>query len=79
MNMAADFSALKAKSGNNVSFGHPSNLGADAVHFLWRLRHNTVQTLKTFPAERKIFPAMRRREMLRQPFVSGAKFPANLA
>ena len=40
---------------------------------------NSLQALKTFPAQRKIFPAIRRREMLRQPFVSRAKYPANLA
>ena len=39
--MAADFSALGAKGGNNVAVGHAQNLGADPVHFLWQLRHNT--------------------------------------
>jgi hypothetical protein len=34
---------------------------------------------KTFPALRKKFPAIWRREMPRQPFVSGAKYPADLA
>ena len=42
VNVAADFSALKAKGGYNVSAGHAPNLGADPIHFLWQLRHNTV-------------------------------------
>jgi hypothetical protein len=41
MNLPGDFSALETKSGNNVSFGHPQNLGAASAHFLWHLRHNT--------------------------------------
>ena len=39
--MAADFSALDAKGGDNMLFGHAPNLGADPIHFLWQLRHNT--------------------------------------
>ena len=39
--MPADFSALEAKGGNDMAVGHPPNLGADPIHFLWQLRHNT--------------------------------------
>ena len=41
VNMAADFSAPEAKGGNDVAVGHAPNLGADQIHFLWQLRHNT--------------------------------------
>jgi hypothetical protein len=51
MNVAADFSALEAKGGNYVSIGHAPNLGADPIHFLWQLRHNTGK-LRTEPALR---------------------------
>jgi hypothetical protein len=44
VNMAADFSALEAKGGNYVSIGHAPNLGADPIHFLWQLRHNTAKS-----------------------------------
>ena len=40
VNMAADFSALETKGANNMSLGHPSNLGPGPAQFLWRLRHN---------------------------------------
>jgi hypothetical protein len=29
--------------GNYVAVGHAPNLGADPIHFLWQLRHNTAQ------------------------------------
>jgi hypothetical protein len=38
---AADFSTLEAKCGNYMAVGHAPNLGADPIHFLWQLRHNT--------------------------------------
>jgi hypothetical protein len=41
MNMAADFSSLETKSGNYMRFGHPRNLRARPIYFLWRLRHIT--------------------------------------
>jgi hypothetical protein len=41
VNVAADFSALEAKCGNHMAVGHAPNLGADPIHFLWQLRHNT--------------------------------------
>ena len=41
VNVAADFSSLEAKGGNDMGVGHAPNLGADPVHFLWQLRHNT--------------------------------------
>ena len=44
-NMAADFSALEAKGGNYVAVGHPQNLGAEPINFLWQLRHNTENSL----------------------------------
>ena len=44
--MAADFSALEAKGGNDVAIGHAPNLGADPIHFLWQLRHNTGNALR---------------------------------
>jgi hypothetical protein len=42
VNVAADFSALETKGGNYAGVGHATNLGADPIHFLWRLRHNTA-------------------------------------
>jgi hypothetical protein len=42
VNVAADFSALEAKGRNYVGIGHAPNLGADPIHFLWQLRHNTA-------------------------------------
>jgi hypothetical protein len=42
VNVAADFSALEAKGGNYMAVGHAPNLGADPIHFLWQLRHNTA-------------------------------------
>jgi hypothetical protein len=44
VNVAADFSALKAKSGNYMAIGHAPNLGADPIHFVWQMRHNTVHS-----------------------------------
>jgi hypothetical protein len=49
VNMAADFSALEAKGGDDMLFGHAPNLGADPIHFLWRLRHNTGNFVKIGP------------------------------
>jgi hypothetical protein len=46
VNVAADFSALEAKGGNDVAIGHAPNLGADPIHFLWQLRHNTGNALR---------------------------------
>ena len=43
--MAADFRAFEAKGGNYVPVGHAPNLGADPIHFLWQLRHNTENSL----------------------------------
>jgi hypothetical protein len=40
VNVAADFSALGAKDGNNV-LAHAPNLGAGRILFFHRLRHNT--------------------------------------
>jgi hypothetical protein len=45
VNVAADFSALEAKGGNYMTVGHAPNLGADPIHFLWQLRHNTENSL----------------------------------
>ena len=41
LNMAADFSSPETKGGNYMLFGHAPNLGAEPIHFLWQLRHNT--------------------------------------
>jgi hypothetical protein len=41
VNLSADFSALEAECRNYMGIGHPPNLGADQIHFLWQLRHNT--------------------------------------
>ncbi len=43
--MTADFSALGAKGGSYMAVGHAPNLGADPIHFLWQLRHNTGNSL----------------------------------
>jgi hypothetical protein len=40
-NVAADFSAHEAECGNYMAVGHAPNLGADMIHFLRQLRHNT--------------------------------------
>jgi hypothetical protein len=32
---------MSSKGGNYMAVGHAPNLGADPIHFLWRLRHNT--------------------------------------
>jgi hypothetical protein len=45
VNIAADFSALVTEGGNYVAVGHAPNLGADPIHFLWQLRHNTENSL----------------------------------
>jgi hypothetical protein len=45
VNVAADLSTLQAKGGNYMAVGHAPNLGADPIHFLWQLRHNTGQIL----------------------------------
>jgi hypothetical protein len=28
-----------------MAVGHPPNLGADPIHFLWQLRHNTAEAV----------------------------------
>jgi hypothetical protein len=38
--------ALEAKGRNYVAVGHAPNLGADPIHFLWQLRHNTENSLQ---------------------------------
>ena len=43
--MATDFSALPVKGVYNVSLGHAPNLGANPIHFLWCLRHNTAEPI----------------------------------
>jgi hypothetical protein len=48
--MAADFSALGAKCGNDMLFGHAPNLGADPIHYLWQLRHNIAVLRLTVPS-----------------------------
>jgi hypothetical protein len=45
VNVPADFSALEAKGGDDMLFSHAPNLGADPIHFLWQLRHNTGNSL----------------------------------
>jgi hypothetical protein len=49
VNVAADVSAFDAKCANYVGAGHPQNLGADPIHFLWQLRHNTAQMPPALP------------------------------
>jgi hypothetical protein len=49
VNVAADLGALEAKRGNYVSVGHAPNLGADRIHFLWQMRHNTGNFTKIGP------------------------------
>jgi hypothetical protein len=45
VNVAANLGSLGSKSGNNVCLSHAPNLGADWIHFMWRLRHNTENSL----------------------------------
>jgi len=45
VNVAADFSSPEAKGGNYMTVGHAPNLGADPIHFLWQLRHNTANSV----------------------------------
>jgi hypothetical protein len=54
VNVAADLGALEAKGGNYMAIGHTPNLGADPIHFLWQLRHNTGNFTKIGPLREKL-------------------------
>jgi hypothetical protein len=45
VNVSADFGALGAEGGDNVRFSHTPKIGVGFSKFLWRLRHNTENSL----------------------------------
>jgi hypothetical protein len=51
-----------------MAVGHAANLGADPIHFLWQLRHNTGNFTKIGPFGEKLSAGTQQNQLVAGQF-----------